>query len=148
MRDDTKRKLFLDVNPEILKMLKSIKEKGYKLGLISNCSYEEVAGFRSCEIFDCFDAVLLSCEVKMVKPERRIYEACAERLGVNPNECLYIGDGGSDELAGAAQCGMHSIKAVWFLKEFRNNYDDDKTFPLIYEPAGVAGYLELLASNN
>lgn len=145
-RDNNKKRLFLDIKPEIHEMLKTLKEKGYKLGLISNCSHEEVVEFKNCKIFEYFDAVLLSCEVGMVKPDRRIYEACMEQLSVISNECLYVGDGGSNELLGATQCGMYSIKAVWFLKEFMNNYDDDKSFPLIFNPKEVVDYVELLAN--
>ena len=33
----------------------------------------------------------------------------AERLEVKPGECLYVGDGSSNELTGAAAAGMHSV---------------------------------------
>jgi putative hydrolase of the HAD superfamily len=56
-----------------------------------------------------FDTVLFSCEVKLKKPDRRIYELCAQRLGVEPDECLYVGNGGSDELAGARRAGMTPV---------------------------------------
>jgi putative hydrolase of the HAD superfamily len=44
-----------------------------------------------------------------MKPDRRIYErACAE-LGVEPRECLFVGDGANDELRGARDVGMTPV---------------------------------------
>ena len=43
------------------------------------------------------------------KPDPATYEACCAALDVAPQECLYVGDGGSDELAGAARVGMTPV---------------------------------------
>jgi putative hydrolase of the HAD superfamily len=56
-----------------------------------------------------FDTALFSCDVKLKKPDRRIYELCTQRLGVEPAQCLYVGNGGSDELAGARRAGMTPV---------------------------------------
>jgi len=32
-----------------------------------------------------------------------------EQLAVEPDKCLYVGDGSSQELTGAAQVGMHPV---------------------------------------
>ena len=45
----------------------------------------------------------------MKKPDPQIYYLACEQLGVEPNECLYIGDGDSDELSGASQLGMDAV---------------------------------------
>ncbi len=45
----------------------------------------------------------------MEKPSRRIYEIACERLKVQPQQCLYVGDGSSKELTGAASVGMLPI---------------------------------------
>ncbi len=45
----------------------------------------------------------------MKKPDPRIYRIATDQLGVEPETCLYIGDGSSGELTGAAQVGMHPI---------------------------------------
>jgi epoxide hydrolase-like predicted phosphatase len=39
-----------------------------------------------------FDEVVVSAEVGMVKPDSRIYQLIVDRLGVAPNECIYIDD--------------------------------------------------------
>ena len=45
----------------------------------------------------------------MTKPDRRIYQMACERLGVSPEACLYVGDGGSKELTGASDSGMQAV---------------------------------------
>ncbi len=56
-----------------------------------------------------FDAAVFSCVVKLKKPDPQIYlRACAD-LRVVPADCLYVGDGSSRELSGAAAVGMHPV---------------------------------------
>ena len=43
------------------------------------------------------------------KPDPRIYQIAMEQLGVESHNCIYIGDGGSQELTGAYQVGMHPV---------------------------------------
>ena len=44
-----------------------------------------------------------------MKPDPGIYELACERLGVQPGNCLYIGDGSSRELTGASTVGMDAV---------------------------------------
>ena len=44
-----------------------------------------------------------------MKPDRRIFQLAHSRLGVQPEECLYVGDGGSHELTAARALGMHPV---------------------------------------
>ena len=37
-----------------------------------------------------------------------------DKLNVKPDECLYVGDGGSRELYAARDAGMHPIQCTWF----------------------------------
>ncbi len=108
---------FQTLHPEILPMLAKLKEKGYRIGLISNCFSEEAKVIRRSALFPYFDAVCLSYELGVKKPEEAIYRACMERLSVEPEECVYVGDGGSYELESAKKLGMKAVQAVWYLKE-------------------------------
>jgi putative hydrolase of the HAD superfamily len=97
------------IEAETINGLKSLREMSYRLGLISNCGEDEAKPWPESPLAPLFDTVLFSCEVKLKKPDRRIYELCAQRLGVEPDECLYVGNGGSDELAGARRAGMTPV---------------------------------------
>jgi putative hydrolase of the HAD superfamily len=55
------------------------------------------------------DAVVLSSELGVAKPAPEVFETIAARLSVPAGRCWYVGDGGSDELAGARRAGMTPV---------------------------------------
>lgn len=55
------------------------------------------------------DVPVFSCDERIKKPSPRIYEIACDRLNVKPQECIYVGDGSSEELTGAAAIGMCTI---------------------------------------
>ena len=116
-RRKTKEECFQHLHKEILPMLCILKEKQIKTGLISNCFSEEVTAIRNSVLYPYFDAVFLSYEQKIAKPDKEIFNRCMNSLGVNAGECLYVGDGGSSELETAEHLGMKAIQAVWYFKE-------------------------------
>lgn len=116
-RTMTKRECFSHLHPEIIPMLVGLKEKGCKVGLISNCFSEEAKVIRESELFPYFDGVCLSCEQGVEKPDKEIFRRCMGQLGVTAQECLYVGDGGSRELETARDLGMKAVQAVWYLME-------------------------------
>ncbi len=59
----------------------------------------------------------LSFDEGMQKPNPAIFKRCLEKLDVKEDECLYVGDGGSNELEAAEALGMKAVQAVWYLKE-------------------------------
>jgi len=90
-------------------VLKELKARGKKVGLISNADVTEVAAWDESPIASIFDSTVFSCKVGYVKPESEIYEACLSELGVSASDCVYVGDGGSDELKGARTLGMITV---------------------------------------
>ncbi len=115
-RKASKEECFRHLHPEILPMLEKLKETNIKIGLITNCFHEEKEVIRSSCLFPYFDAVCMSCELGMQKPDIEIFQICTSKLSVAPEECLYVGDGGSRELETAQAFGMHPLQAVWYLK--------------------------------
>ena len=112
-----KREVFEHMHPEIIPLLETLKSKDYKIGLISNCHSEEAMVIKQSILFPYFDAVCLSYDEGIKKPDHRIFERCMEKLCVDAIDCLYVGDGGSRELETAREIGMHPVQAVWYLKE-------------------------------
>jgi HAD superfamily hydrolase (TIGR01509 family) len=87
----------------------------YRLGLLSNfddtqCGREVLA---DTGVADLFEAVVISAEVRLRKPDRRIFEHMRERLGVAPHEILFVGDTPRDDVLGASGAGM---RTVWISK--------------------------------
>lgn len=111
-----KAQCFARPHEDILAMLREIRGMGLRLALCSNGSPEEITALPHSALYACFDAVIVSCEVHLQKPQAEIYQLCADRLGVHPSDCLFIGDGGSRELYGAAETGMEPLRAMWFLR--------------------------------
>lgn len=118
----TKRKLskiecFEHIHPEIIPLFTTFKEMNLKIGLITNCYFEERDVIKNSIFFDYFDSVCMSCELGVKKPDVEIFQRCMSELAVVPEECLYIGDGGSFELETAKSLGMHPLQAAWYLKD-------------------------------
>lgn len=116
-RTAIKEECFKHLHDEIIPMLEALKEKGIKIGLISNCFSEEAVVIRRSVLFSYFDAVCLSYEQGVQKPDKEIYLRCMDKLSVASQECVYVGDGGSFELETAKELGMKAVQAVWYLKE-------------------------------
>ena len=116
-RINTKKECFNHMHKEILPLLCSLKEKGISVGLISNCFSEEADVIKKSILFQYFDAVCLSYEEGLQKPDTEIYIKCIDKLNVNADECLYVGDGGSFELETAEKIGMQTAQAVWYLRD-------------------------------
>lgn len=112
-----KEECFRHLHPEIIPLLTKLKEQGMLIGLISNCFSEEVEPIRKSVLFPYFDAVYLSYEQGIQKPDEEIFKRCMEELSVKADECLYVGDGGSYELEAAEQLGMATVQATWYFKE-------------------------------
>lgn len=89
--------------------LQRLRDRGLRTGLITNCSSEIPEMWDSSPLAPLVDACVFSCREGARKPERRLYEAAAERLGVKTERCVFVGDGNDDELAGAARAGMHPV---------------------------------------
>ncbi len=116
-RKAAKEECFNHLHEDIIPMLAKLKDNGIKIGLISNCFSEEAVVIRKSILFPYFDAVCLSCELAMQKPDAAIFRRCMEMLSAEAKECLYIGDGKSQELTAASSLGMQAVQAVWYLKE-------------------------------
>ncbi len=106
----------------IVSLLRELRERGYKVALISNCFLEEAEAIRASVLAPFFDVMMLSCEQGVQKPEHEIFERCLEELSVAPEDCLYVGDGGSQELETARAFGMKTLQAGWFVKNHTENW--------------------------
>lgn len=137
-----KKACFEQLHKEILPLLQSLKEKGILIGLISNCFSEEARVIRESILFPYFDAAYLSFEQKVQKPNPMIFERCMSELGVTAKECLYVGDGGSNELQAAEKLGMKALQATWYLQEGTNQPTSFmKEYRGLRTPLDVLNYL-------
>ena len=97
-----------------IELLRKLKEKGLKVGLITNTFSDEREYIRNCPLYPYFDVALISYEQGICKPDPEMFRRMTEQLGVKADECLYVGDGGSRELYAAREAGMHPVQCTWF----------------------------------
>ena len=106
--DGMVERLFAGVqaNERMVEAVRRVKAGGRPTGLISNSwggvSYDRVA------TDELFDAMVISGEVGLNKPEPEIFRLGAERLGVAPEECVFVDDL-RENCAGAEAVGMAAI---------------------------------------
>lgn len=75
--------------PAMYVLLRSLRQAGVRTGMLSNSWGNDYPR----ELFtDVFDAVVISSEVGMRKPERRIFVHALARLGLTPRECVFVDD--------------------------------------------------------
>ncbi|CUX67864.1 Alpha-D-glucose-1-phosphate phosphatase YihX [Clostridium sp. C105KSO15] len=108
-REERMKRTLLSVDNNVLEILGRVREKGVKIGLISNADIIDIKYWNDSPLSSFFDSVIFSCDVGILKPETEIYQLAMKRLNVRPEESIFIGDGGSNELFGARRAGMKTI---------------------------------------
>jgi putative hydrolase of the HAD superfamily len=103
-------RLFAGVGPEdrMLGAVKTAHESGVKTGLISNSWGGSGIHYDGTPLDELFDAVVISGDVGMHKPQPEIFQLGAERIGVPPEECVFVDDL-RENCAGAEAVGMTAI---------------------------------------
>jgi putative hydrolase of the HAD superfamily len=82
----------------------------YRTAVLSNADSSLVAQLKETHgIYDLFDEVIVSADVGMAKPDRRIFALAARRIGLPAAECVFIDDLESNVEAarGAGMAGVH-----------------------------------------
>lgn len=92
---------------EMFSLASALKERGYKVGLLSNTEAPAMKFFYD-QHYHIFDQVIFSCAEGTRKPERRIYEIALERLNVLSNETVFIDDR-EDFIESAKILGINTI---------------------------------------
>jgi putative hydrolase of the HAD superfamily len=110
------RRAIYGVEEKNLTLLRDLREGGYKTALISNADVMDIRHWQGSALSRAFDGVLFSCEEGLLKPDPRIFALAAEKLGVESGACLYVGDGGHRELAGARTAGMIPVLTTEYIR--------------------------------
>jgi epoxide hydrolase-like predicted phosphatase len=97
------------LNEPLVSYIATIRSR-YKIALLSNIGRGWVQEFFDAhQLHDLFDTVVLSGAEGITKPDPRIFERTAERLGLRPEECIMIDDS-AENCRGAEAVGMKSIR--------------------------------------
>jgi epoxide hydrolase-like predicted phosphatase len=106
-------------NPALLAYAIELQDRGYKLAILSNANKGTLQRKMTKQQLDIFDELVVSAEVGTIKPDREIYLLAAERLGVQPKECVFTDDI-KDYVEAARVAGMKA-----FLFEDTKRFQDE-----------------------
>jgi len=96
---------------ELLDYIRSLRPR-LKTALLSNASLRLVTVLRDdLHIEDCFDVIVISAQVGLMKPDPAIYRLTLERLGVEPQEAVFLDDV-LDNVEAASSLGIHTVHFV------------------------------------
>jgi len=107
--------------PEVASVLPQLRSKGYKLGVVTNCSLRlgtiatqcaEAAASTGSEGRFTFDSTMTAEESGFYKPTREAYHALLSKMGLEASNVLFVA-GSSGDVQGATDAGM---RVVWHNK--------------------------------
>lgn len=100
-------------HPDIPDLWNWLRDNDIRVGVLSNTiwSRERHDGiFERDGVLDLIDGAVYSSETPWVKPAREIFLAAADAVGVEPADCVYVGDRSYEDVHGPQTAGM---RAVW-----------------------------------
>ena len=81
------------VNPKSEELIRELKERGIKVGMLSNMVPDFLSRIKAkLPVFDLMDTAVFSCDVGMVKPDKKIYQILLSRLGCQTDELVFFDD--------------------------------------------------------
>jgi len=99
-------------------MLDALRGRGLKTGLVANSWPEPSRVLRrdveEAGLSDLLDVLVFSDDVGVRKPHAEIFLTALRRLGVDPIDAMFVGDGLATDVQGAAEVGMTTVQALWF----------------------------------
>ena len=118
-------------HPEGVEVLRSVKEMGLRLGMISNTGMTPGVSFRRFlsehGMLDYFDVLTFSDEVGFSKPACKIFDLTLEELGSSPGQAIHVGDHIFNDVAAAKDCGLRTVWIEGFYE--RPDHSDPATEP-------------------
>lgn len=127
--DEYKRQLHFEKN--LRDTLIKIKEKGYKIGVISNtCYYDEVMidCFKVSNLYELIDDFTFSYSLKLCKPREEIFKKALEKMNICGKDAVMVGDNLKCDIKPALDLGM---KTIWLNKSQGKNHTEIKPHIII-----------------
>jgi len=97
--------VYEDVRPT----LQTLRERGYRLAVISNWDDRLKPLLADLRLSDYFETIVLSVDVGATKPWPKIFDQTLKLLNVSASELLHVGDSLEEDLVGPQQCGIAAL---------------------------------------
>ena len=121
----------LQPRDDCMSTLQRLRNLGFKLAIVSNIDDDWFDPLRkSWELDDAVDLCLSSESARSCKPDESIFRQALSSLGIEPGDCIFVGDSLINDVYGSKRVGM---QPMWFDKEGKG---EDK-------PAGIASVCRL-----
>lgn len=109
-----------EVPAPTLDALRQIRQRGYRVGIVSNATPTGKVMRHDLEVLglaELIDVAAYSSEVGYRKPDPRIYTAVVDGLGLDPADCLFVGDRVKEDVKGSQALGMRAVLSHEFRQE-------------------------------
>jgi putative hydrolase of the HAD superfamily len=103
--------------------LKKLRKKGYKLAIVSDAPVLKVwSRLVEMKLENLFDIVVTYEDTKKIKPHPAPFRAVLKKLGLKPEQVIFVGDSPSRDIAGAKKLGIAAVLAVYGVRERNKKY--------------------------
>ncbi|MEO6726928.1 MAG: HAD-IA family hydrolase [Blastocatellia bacterium] len=109
------------VYDDVAPTLAELKQRGLRLGVISNFDSRLDDVLRACELEQFFDSVHISTRVGAAKPDPAIFQAALREHSIEPQQAIHVGDALREDIEGAKAVGIRAILLD------RNNHHTDNS---------------------
>jgi len=119
------------VQPDAREVLTELEQRGYKLGIISNViTSREIPDWLEADGFGkYFKSVVLSSLFRRRKPDPEIYWEAAQRIGVPPERCVYVGDNPARDVVGTRKAGFGMVVILMNQRELEKEPPSGENMP-------------------
>ena len=122
----------IDAYDEVIDVLTALRDRGLALAICSNWDWDLHDAIDAAGLDGSVDIAVSSAWVGARKPHARIFEHTLSKLGVAPEDALFVGDTWSCDVEGPRRVGIRAV----YLR--RPHFGTDKTAPDESDPARAA----------
>ena len=85
---------YIDIYREVFPLLARLKENGHRIFVLSNTSpvFYELLKDQLAPLEKIFDGFILSCDIKAIKPDRKMFEEILRKYELSPDNCIFLDD--------------------------------------------------------
>ena len=127
-------------------LLEALRSRGLKTGVIVNSWPDPGRVVRrdidAAGLTELLDAIVISSEVGLRKPDPAIFRLALDELAVDPADAMFVGDRLDTDVQGAANLGMTTVQALWFSADDTPGIEPDF---MAFTPMDVLNVLRRLA---
>ena len=116
---------YIDIYTEVFPLLARLKEQGHRIFVLSNTSpvFYELLKDQLAPLEEIVDGFVLSCDIKAIKPDRKMFEEILRKYQLDPANCVFLDDiADNTKMAESLGIRAYQVKqrsdVVYILKKF------------------------------